>query len=71
MKFEKKSFTLGSKAHKLHRTTLPIGTNVKSLAAVGKFSNAIGNLMTGKTLATNGEEITNAMIGNNVTAICC
>ena len=50
---------------------LPIGTNVKSLAAVGKFSNAIGNLMTGKTLATNGEEITNAMIGNNVTAICC
>ena len=33
------------------------------------FPNAIGKLMIGKTLATNGEEITNAMIGNAVLAI--
>ena len=32
---------------------------------IGKFSSAIGKLMIGKTLATNGEEITNAMIGND------
>ena len=44
--------------------SLWIGTNGKPLAAIGKFSNAIDNLMIGKTLATNGEEITNAMIGN-------
>ena len=36
---------------------------VKSLVAISKFPNAIGKLMIGKTLATNGEEITNAMIG--------
>ena len=51
------------------RISLPIGTNDKPLAAIGKFSNAISKLMIGKTLATNGEEITNAMIGNDVLAI--
>ena len=45
--------------------SLPIGTNGKPLAAIGKFPSAIGKLMIGKTLATNGEEITNAMIGND------
>ena len=50
-------------------TSLPIVTNGKPLAAIGKFSIAIGKLMIGKTLATNGEEITNAMIGNDVLAI--
>ena len=49
--------------------SLPIGTNGKPLAAIGKFSIAIGKLMIGKTLATNGEEITNAMIGNDVLTI--
>ena len=49
--------------------SLPIETNGKPLAAIGKFPNAIGKLMIGKTLATNGEEITNAMIGNDVLAI--
>ena len=48
--------------------SLPIGTNDKPLAAIGKFASAIGKLMMGKTLATNREEITNAMIGNNVLA---
>ena len=46
--------------------SLPIGTNDKPLAAIGKFPSVIGKLMIGKTLATNGEEITNAMIGNDV-----
>ena len=50
--------------------SLPIGTNGKPLAAIGKFPSAIGKLMIGKTLATNWEEITNAMIGNDVLAIC-
>ena len=49
--------------------SLPIGTNGKLLAAIGKFSVDIGKLMMGKTLVTNGEEITNAMIGRNVLAI--
>ena len=48
--------------------SLPIGTNGKPMPAVGKFPSAIGKLMIGKTLATNGEGITNAMIGNNVLA---
>ena len=48
---------------------MPIGTNGKPLAAIGKFSLAIGKLMIDKTLATNGEEITNAVIGNDVLAI--
>ena len=48
--------------------SFPIGTNGKPLAAIGKFPSAIGKLMIGKTLATNGEEITNAMIGNDVLA---
>ena len=47
---------------------MPIGTNGKPLAAIHKFPTAIGKLMIGKTLATNGEEITNAMIGNDVLA---
>ena len=42
--------------------------NRNPLAAIGKFSNATGKLMIGKTLATNGKEITNAMIGNDVLA---
>ena len=45
--------------------SLPIGSNGKPLAAIDKFPSAIGKLMIGKTLATNGEEITNAMIGND------
>ena len=45
---------------------MPITGNGKPLAAVGKFPSAIGKLMIGKTLATNGEEINNAMIGNDV-----
>ena len=49
--------------------SLPTGTNGKPLAAIGKFPNTIGKLMLGKTLTTNGEEITNARIGNNVLAI--
>ena len=44
---------------------MPIEINGKPLAAIGKFPSAIGKLMSGKTLATNGEELTNAMIGNN------
>ena len=48
--------------------SLPIGTNGKPMPAVGKFPSAIGKLMIGKTLVTNGEGITNAMIGNNVLA---
>ena len=50
----------------LMRISLPIGTNGKPLAAIGKFPSAIGKLMIGKTLATNGEEVTNVMIRNNV-----
>ena len=49
--------------------SLPIGTNGKPLAAIGKFFSAIGKLMIGKTLATNVKEITNAVIGNDVLAI--
>ena len=45
---------------------MPIGTNGKPLAAIDKFPSAIGKLMIGKTLATNGEEVTNVMIRNNV-----
>ena len=41
-------------------------TNGKPLAAIGTISIAIGKLMIGKTLATNWEEITNAVIGKNV-----
>ena len=56
---------VGTYAHIL----LPVGTNGKPLATVSKFPNTIGKLMIGKTLATNGEEITNAMIGNAVLAV--
>ena len=48
--------------------SLPIGSNGKPLAAIGKFPSVISKLMIGKTLATNGEEITNAMIDNDVLA---
>ena len=47
------------------RISLPVGTNGKPLAAIGKFPNAISKLMIGKTLATIGEKITNAIIGND------
>ena len=47
---------------------MPIGTDGKPLAAIGKFPSVIGKLMIGKTLATNGEEITNAMIDNDILA---
>ena len=33
--------------------SLPVGTKGKPLAPIGKFPNAIGKLMIGKTLATN------------------
>ena len=49
--------------------SLPIRTNGKPLAATGKFSINFSKLMIGKTLATNGEEITNTMTGNDVLAI--
>ena len=45
--------------------SLPIRTNGKPSAAIGKFPSVIGKLMIGKTLATNGEEFINAMIGND------
>ena len=35
---------------------------------MGKLPSAIGKLMIGKILATSGEEIINAMIGNDVLA---
>ena len=49
--------------------SLPAGTNGKPLAATGKFPNSTAKLMIGKTLATNGEKITHAMIGNDVLTI--
>lgn len=48
--------------------SLPIGNNGKPLAAIGQFPSSIGKLMVGKPLATDGEEIANAMIGNDVLA---
>ena len=51
------------------RVSQAIETNGKQLAAIGKFPNAIGKLMIGKTLYTNEEEITNAMIGNDILTI--
>ena len=35
------------------------------MATIGKFHSAIGKLMIGKKLATNGGKITNDMIGND------
>ena len=52
-----------------HPYIMLIGINGKPLAAVGKFSSTIVKLMVVKTLATNGEEISNAVIGNDVLAI--
>ena len=49
--------------------SLPIGTNGKPLVAIGKFRNVIGKLMISKTLANNREEITSALIGNDVLTI--
>ena len=49
----------------LAHISLPIATNGKLSAAIGEFPTVIGKLMIGKTLATNGEKITNAMIGND------
>ena len=50
--------------------SLTIRTNGKPLAAIGKFPNAIGKLMIGKTLPiTNCQLYTNVVIGNNVLAI--
>lgn len=49
--------------------SLPIGTNDKPLAAIGKIPNTIGKLMIANTLPTSDEEITNAMTGNDVLAI--
>ena len=43
---------------------MPIGTNGKPLAAIGKFPSDTGKMMIGE----NGVEITNAMIGNDVLA---
>ena len=57
-------FCLLSKPPLAH-ISLPIGTNSKPLTAMGKFVSVIGKLMIGKTLGNNGEEITNAMIGND------
>ena len=48
---------------------MPTETNRKPLAAIDKIPNAIGKLMMGKTLASSEEEITNAMVGNDVLAI--
>ena len=45
--------------------SLPIGTNGKQMTAIDKFPSVIGKLMIAKTLAGNGEEITNAMTGND------
>ena len=47
---------------------MPTGANGKPLAATGKFATVVGKLMICKTLATNGEDITNAMIGNDALA---
>ena len=44
---------------------------MKPFAAIGKFPNAFGKLMIGKILTTNGEEITNAVIGNDALTIYC
>ena len=50
---------------RLVHISLSIGTNDKPLAAIGKFPGVIGKLMIGKILGSNGEEITNAMTGND------
>ena len=47
---------------------LNIVANRNQLAAIGKFPIATGKLIIGKTLATSGEEITNAMISDYVLA---
>ena len=44
--------------------SFPVGTN-----DINHWQLLVNFLMTGKTLATNGEEITKAMIGNDVLAI--
>ena len=47
-----------------HNSKISFKSNL--IPIIGKFSSAIGKLMIGKTLATNGEEVTNVMIRNNV-----
>ena len=49
--------------------SLPKGTNCRPLVAVGKFPIVTAKLMIGKTLATNGVQITNAATGNDLLAI--
>ena len=41
----------------------------KPLTTMSKFPNATGKMMIGETLVSNGEEITNAMIGYDVLTI--
>ena len=45
---------------------MPIGSNDRSLGAIGKFPSVIGNLIIDKILDTNGKEVTNLIIGNDV-----
>ena len=45
-------------------TCILVAIGTRTLAAIGKFPNAIGKLMIGKTLAANCKEVTNAMIDN-------
>ena len=45
-----------------------MGTNGKPFAAIGNLPSVLGKLMICKTLAFSGEEITNAMVGNDVLA---
>ena len=48
---------------------LPIETSGKTLESISKFPNGIAKSKTDKTLVANGEESSNAMIGNDVLAI--
>ena len=65
----KKNLDIGQKPYILTWISLPVGTNGEPLVAIGKFPNVIGKLMIGETLALSGEEITNAMIGNDILPI--
>ena len=69
------SWGLKASAHYVLRYLIsissPIGTDGKPLAAIGKFPSAICKLIFDKTLANNGEEINNALIGNDVLANYC
>ena len=65
----KKNLDIGQKSYILTWISLPVGTNGEPLLAIGKFPNVISKLMIGETLALSGEEITNAMIGNDILPI--